>query len=386
MRTQVAIIGAGPAGLLLARLLHLAKIDSVILESRDRAYVEGRVRAGLLEQGSVDILKEAGVADRLMREGLVHHGIELRFGGRGHRIDFQDLVGKSVTVYGQNEIIKDMIDEREAAKLPLLFEAEAVSLEGTRPRVRFRHNGKDEVLEADYIAGCDGFHGVARASIPPRGLSTYDRIYPFAWLGILADAPPKAEELIYARHDDGFALATMRSPKVTRMYLQCEPDDGIGQWSEQRIWTELKRRLTGDDGYAPAEGKITQKGITAMRSFVCEPMQYGRLFLAGDAAHIVPPTGAKGMNLAFADIRVLARALEAHYGGRGDAELNDYSRTCLARVWQVQRFSWWMTQLLHKFDDSAFDARRQQAELEYVTTSRAAATSLAENYTGLPLP
>ncbi|BDG72122.1 4-hydroxybenzoate 3-monooxygenase [Roseomonas fluvialis] len=388
MRTQVGIIGAGPAGLLLAQMLHQRGIDAVVLEARSRDYVEGRIRAGLLEQGSVDTLTEAGVADRLHLEGLVHRGLELRFGGAAHRIDLAGLTGgKVVTIYGQQEAVKDMIAARLRAGLPLLFEVSNVAvhdIDTNRPRVSFRHDGRDQVLDCDIIAGCDGFHGICRAAIPPADLRIFDRIYPFAWLGILSRSRPMSEELIYARHDSGFALATMRSHAVSRLYLQCAPDEDPAQWSDDRIWSELRRRLGAADGELP-EGPILQKGVTAMRSFVAEPMRHGRLFLAGDAAHIVPPTGAKGMNLAIADVRVLVRALDAFFAGEGGDLMDAYSATCLERIWKVQRFSWWMTQLLHRTDgEDAFEHRVRLAELDYLTGSVAARTTLAENYVGLP--
>ncbi|WP_198369315.1 4-hydroxybenzoate 3-monooxygenase [Roseomonas rosulenta] len=388
MRTQVGIIGAGPAGLLLAQMLHQRGIDAVVLEARSRAYVESRIRAGLLEQGSVETLTEAGVADRLHREGLVHHGLELRFGGTGHRIDLAGLTGgKVVTIYGQQEAVKDMIAARLAAGLPLLFEAADVAIHDiatNRPRITFRHGGRDQALECDIIAGCDGFHGVCRAAIPSADLRIFDRVYPFAWLGILSRSKPMSEELIYARHADGFALATMRSTTVSRLYLQCAPDEDVAQWSDDRIWSALRTRL-GAAGGELEEGPILQKGITAMRSFVAEPMRHGRLFLAGDAAHIVPPTGAKGMNLAIADVRVLVRALEAFFAGEGGDLIDRYSATCLDRIWKVQRFSWWMTQLLHRYDgEDAFEHRVRMAELDYLAGSVAAQTTLAENYVGLP--
>ncbi len=389
MRTQVAIIGAGPAGLLLSHLLHLADIDSVVLEVRSREYVEQRVRAGLLEQGSVETLTEAGLGQRLHREGLVHHGIELRYDGTGHRIPLTELTGRSVTIYGQQEVVKDLIAARLAAGTrtgnePILFEVSDVALHhvtSTMPRVTFRHEGKDKALDCLFIGGCDGFHGICRPSIPD--LAIFERVYPFAWLGILARSPPVSEELIYARHRDGFALATMRSPSVSRLYLQCAPEEDIAQWSNARIWDELHRRL--GVGEALQEGEVFQKGVTPMRSFVCETMRHGRLFLAGDAAHIVPPTGAKGMNLAIADIRVLARGLE-RFLGSGETDLLDrYSEICLRRIWKGQRFSWWMTSMLHRFGaDDPFEHRVQVAELESVCTSRSAMTTLAENYVGLP--
>ncbi len=389
MRTQVGIVGAGPAGLLLSHLLHLAGIESVVVEARSRAYVEERIRAGVLEDWVARLLVEAGLGERLRREGLVHHGIELKFEGGRHRIDFADLTGKAVTVYGQHEVVRDLIKARLAAGASIAFEAADVAvhdLDSPRPRITYRAEGRDETLDCDFVAGCDGFHGICRPAIPEGVLRLYDRIYPFAWLGILANAPPSAEELIYAHHADGFGLLSMRSPEVSRLYLQCAPDEDIANWPDERIWAELQRRLAGGEGWNLTEGPVTQKGITAMRSFVAEPMRHGRLFLAGDSAHIVPPTGAKGMNLAIADVTVLSRALEAFYGGRGTDALDAYSDTCLRRIWKVQRFSWWMTSLLHRFDDSSpFDERRQVAELAYVTSSRAAATTLAENYVGLPL-
>jgi p-hydroxybenzoate 3-monooxygenase len=388
MRTQVGIIGAGPAGLLLAQMLHQRGIDAVVLEARSRDHVEGRIRAGLLEQGSVDTLTAAGVAGRLHREGLVHHGLELRFAGAARRIDLAGLTGgKVVTIYGQQEAVKDMIAARLADGLPLLFETSDVAVHDlmtNRPRITFRHDGHDQVLDCDIIAGCDGFHGICRAAIPPADLRIFDRIYPFAWLGILAQSRPMSEELVYARHDRGFALATMRSHAVSRLYLQCAPQEDLAQWSDDRIWSELRARLGARDGELQ-DGPILQKGVTAMRSFVAEPMRHGRLFLAGDAAHIVPPTGAKGMNLAIADVRVLVRALEAFFAGEGGDLMDAYSATCLDRIWKVQRFSWWMTQLLHRADgEDAFEHRVRLAELDYLAGSIAARTTLAENYVGLP--
>ena len=388
MRTQVGIIGAGPAGLLLAQMLHLRGIDSVVLEARSRAHVEGRIRAGLLEQGSVETMTEAGVAARLHREGLVHHGLHLRFGGEDHRIDLSGLTGgKAVTIYGQQEAVKDMIAIRLADGLPLHFEVADVAVHDLttgRPRITYRHEGRDQTLDCDVIAGCDGFHGVCRPAIPAAGLRVFDRVYPFAWLGILARSRPMSEELVYARHARGFALATMRSTTISRLYLQCAPEEDLSQWSDDRIWSELRLRLGAQEGELE-EGPILQKGVTAMRSFVTEPMRHGRLFLAGDAAHIVPPTGAKGMNLAIADVRVLVRALEAFFAGRGEALMDAYSATCLDRIWKVQRFSWWMTQLLHRYDGGdEFEERVRMAELDYLASSVAARTTLAENYVGLP--
>ena len=389
MRTQLAIIGAGPAGLFLSLLLDRLGIRSVVLELHARQYIEERVRAGLLEYGTVQLMHELAVGERLRREGLEHGGIELRFNGQGHRIDFRELAGgKCVTIYAQHEVIKDLVAARLAAGHPILFETAHVelhALQSAHPFVQFDHNGVPERLDCDFVAGCDGFHGVSRAAIPAGVLTTYDRDYPFGWLGILAEAPPSSNELVYAHHDRGFALLSMRSPEITRLYLQCAHDEDLALWSDDRIWSELDKRFATTDGWKLTPGPILQKGITSMRSFVVEPMQFGRLFLAGDAAHIVPPTGAKGLNLAVADVRILAAALGAYYQS-GDSELlAQYSATCLRRIWKVQRFSWWMTQLLHRFaDDTAFDRRRQLAELDYVTSSRAASTSLAENYVGLP--
>jgi p-hydroxybenzoate 3-monooxygenase len=389
MRTQVGIIGAGPAGLLLSHLLHLQGIESVVLECRSREYVQERVRAGVLEQNTVDLLIEAGVGQRMKREGLVHYGIELRFRGCGHRIDFGELTGgRGITIYAQAEVVRDLIDARLAAGGPIFFEVEDVSLHDCttpQPCVRFRRNGELNPLACDFIAGCDGFHGICRPSIPRGVLTAYERVYPFAWLGILAEAPPSSAELVYSYHDRGFALLSMRTQRLSRLYLQCAHDEDIENWPDERIWRELHTRLACE-GWTLAEGPIVQKGIAGMRSFVVEPMQYGQLFLAGDAAHIVPPTGAKGLNLAVADVRILARAISEFYRTGSRGLLDGYSATCLRRVWKVQRFSWWMTAMLHRFDtDNAFDRRRQIGELDYVTSSRAAAQSLAENYVGLPL-
>ncbi len=380
-RTQVAIIGAGPAGLLLGQMLQNAGIDAVLIEARSRGYIEERIRAGVLEQGTADTLREAGVGERLDRQGLVHHGIALRFDGVAHRIDLSGLTGgKHVTVYGQHEVVRDLIAARTA---PLVFEVSDTAvhdIDTGSPYVTYIKDGTAHRLDAEIIAGCDGFHGICRPALPNARF--FDRIYPFAWLGILAEAPPPTEELIYARHERGFALSSMRSPTVSRLYLQCRPDEDIAAWSDARIWDELHRRLGTD----LTPGPVFQKGVTAMRSFVTEPMRHGRMFLAGDAAHIVPPTGAKGMNLAVADIRVLFRALEAFFCHQDQRLMDAYSATCLSRIWKVQRFSWWMTQMLHRFDDDdAFEHRVQVAELDYVCGSRAASTTLAENYVGLPL-
>src|SRR5271167_4338844 len=342
MRTQIGIVGAGPAGLLLSHLLHLHGIESVVLEARSRQRVEERVRAGILEQGTVDLLNETGVGARMMRQGLVHQGIELQFGQERHRIDFQELTGgKSVMVYAQHEVLKDLIEARAAAKGQILFDVEDVSVsefDGAAPKIRFRKDGSSQELSCDFIAGCDGFHGVCRPSIPAGALKIFERIYPFAWLGILAQAPPSSKELIYAYHERGFALLSMRSPEISRLYLQCAPDEDIARWPDEKIWQELQLRL-GTDGWKLTEGPVFQKGVTGMRSFVVEPMQYGRLFLAGDSAHIVPPTGAKGLNLAIADVQVLARALTHFYRTGKKSTLEDYSQKCLRRVWKVQRFS-----------------------------------------------
>ncbi len=389
MRTQVAIIGAGPAGLMLGHLLHLQGIEAIILESHSREYIEQRVRAGVLEQGTVELLQETGLGERMAKEGLVHRGIELGFSRKRFRIDMRELTGKAVMVYGQNEVIKDLIKARLATGAPIEFEVQDVSidrLDSERPLVRYQKGGLQHEIDCDYIAGCDGFHGVCRPSVPPGALTTYEQVYPFGWLGILADAAPSQEELVYMNHERGFALFSMRSPEVTRLYLQCDPSEDIHQWPDERIWEELMTRLDSEDGWKPNLGKITQKSVTPMRSFVTEPMQYGRLFLAGDAVHIVPPTGAKGMNLAVSDIQVLATALTAFYRTGSSDLLASYSDVCLRRIWKVQRFSWWLTSLMHRFPDaSPFDRRRQIAELDYVSTSRAAAKSLAENYVGLPL-
>ena len=389
MRTQVGIVGAGPSGLLLSQLLHHAGIESVVLERRSRAYVEGRIRAGVLEQGTVELLEQAGVGERLRSEGLVHGGIELAFGGKRHRIDFETLTGgKAVTVYGQTEVTKDLNRAREAAGGAAVFEAEDVSLhdfDGTRPRLTYRRDGEEQELRCDFIAGCDGFHGVSRRSVPAGALATFERVYPFAWLGILADTRPVSEELIYARHERGFALDAMRSPSRSRLYIQCSPDEQLDDWPDERIWDELRLRLDPEAAARLEAAPAIEKSVTPMRSFVAEPMRFGRLFLAGDAAHIVPPTGAKGLNLAAADVRFLSRALIAHYGEGRDDLLEGYSATCLRRIWKAQRFSWWMTSLLHRFpEESGFGGRVQLAELDYVTSSRAAATTLAENYVGLP--
>ena len=390
MRTQIGIVGAGPAGLMLSHLLHRAGLESVVVENRSRQYVQERVRAGVLEQGTVDLINETGVGGRLGREGLVHRGIELRFAGAGHRIDLFALTGgKAITIYGQNKVVEDLTEARLAAGGRIFFSAEDVSvhsLDSQSPSIRFRAGAEAVEVQCDFIAGCDGFHGVCRPAVPAGVLTEFERVYPFAWLGLLAEVEPSSEELIYSRHERGFALHSMRSPDLTRLYLQVARDEEIGNWPDERIWDELQRRFATYDGFRLKRGPIVQKGITPMHSFVVEPMQYGSLFLAGDAAHIVPPTGAKGLNLAIADVRVLARAFREFYASGSHAALRGYSETCLRRVWKVQRFSWWMTSMLHRFEDeNAFDQRRQLAELEYVVGSHAASQSLAENYVGLPM-
>ncbi|MFI1584146.1 4-hydroxybenzoate 3-monooxygenase [Embleya sp. NPDC020630] len=386
MRTRVAIIGAGPAGLLLSQLLHDRGIDAVLLEARDRAYCEGRQRAGMLEQATVDVLREAGAADRLDREGLVHHGIHLRFAGRDRHIDFPSRTGgRSVTVYGQTEIVKDLIAKRVAEGARMYFDAPVTTIEGIdgdAPRVRFLRDGVEEVLECDLVAGCDGFHGVSRGAIPADVLKIHERVHPFAWLGILADVAPSTDDLIYAYSERGFALHSMRSRAVSWLYLQVDPDADLADWPDERIWAELRERLALP-GWTLDEGPIRERSITPMRSFVAEPMSFGRLFLAGDAAHIVPPTGAKGLNLAMADVRVLARACEEFFLAGSRAGLDGYSDACLRRVWRAEQFSYWMTTLLHaRGDADAFERRCQEAQLAYVADSDAAMAALAENYVG----
>jgi p-hydroxybenzoate 3-monooxygenase len=388
MRTQVGIVGAGPAGLMLSHLLHLEGVESVVLETHRRDYVEQRIRAGVLEQGTVDLLVESGVGERLKQEGLAHHGLELRFGGKGHRIDLAGLTGgKAITIYAQHEVLKDLIDARLAAKGQILFDAEALNLLDieSSPKIVFTHKGVTQELACDFIAGCDGFHGICRPGIPSSILRVHERIYPFAWLGILAAVPPASDELIYTYHEQGFALLSMRTPEISRLYLQCSPNEDIANWPDDRIWDELRLRMATRDGWVLKDGPVLQKGITPMRSFVLEPMQYGKLFLLGDAAHIVPPTGAKGLNLAVSDVRVLTKALANFYQAGKKEGLERYSETCSRRVWKVQRFSWWMTSMLHRFqNEDTFSHKIHLAELDYVTSSRAAATSLAENYVGLP--
>jgi p-hydroxybenzoate 3-monooxygenase len=389
-RTQVGIVGGGPAGLMLGHLLQQQGIDSIVLERSTAEHVVERVRAGVLEQGSVDLLTSAGVGERVAREGLRHDGIYIAFGGTRHRIDMAGLTGgRAITIYGQNEVVHDLIDARRASGAPLLFEVPDITLhdlDSRRPRIRFTQQGDAREISCDFVAGCDGFHGVCRTGIPPAHLRVYERTYPFGWLGILANAPPTSDELVYSLHDRGFALFSMRSPAITRLYLQCAPHEDLDAWPDDRIWHELRTRLQTDDGWRPAEGEILQKGVTGMRSFVAEPMRYGRLFLAGDAAHIVPPTGAKGLNLAMADVWRLSEALVDYYRHGREAGLDTYSARGLRRVWRAQRFSWWMTSMLHVTEPLCdFDHRRQLADLEYLVDSQAAMTSLAESYVGAPL-
>jgi len=387
-RTQVAIIGAGPSGLLLGQLLHRAGIDTIILEQRSKEYVLGRIRAGVLEQGAVALLEEAGCGSRMRREGLVHEGIEIAFGGIRHRIDFKALTGKTVLVYGQTEVTRDLMEARETLGAPIVYEALNASIsdiETDRPRVRYSKDGVEHEVECDYVAGCDGFHGVSRQTIPEHAIRTYERVYPFGWLGILVDKTPLSDELIYVNHPRGFALCSMRSATRSRYYLQCRLDEEVSDWSDEKFWEELRRRLDSDVLKQLQPGPSIEKSIAPLRSFVAEPMRFGNLFLVGDAAHIVPPTGAKGLNLAASDVAYLSRALIARYGSNSMAGLDAYPQRALARVWKAERFSWWMTQMLHRFPEpSGFDEKMQAAELEYLFSSKAAQTALAENYVGLP--
>jgi p-hydroxybenzoate 3-monooxygenase len=389
MRTQVVIIGAGPSGLLLGQLLHLAGIDTLILEQRSREYVLGRIRAGVLEQGTVDLLDEARVGSRLHAEGLVHDGIELCFDGIRHRIDMQALTGKHVVIYGQTEVTRDLMDARDRAGAKIVYEAADVSIhdfDSKQPKVRYVKDGVAQEVACDFLAGCDGYHGVCRQSIPSPAMRTFERLYPFGWLGILSETLPVAHELIYSHHERGFALCSMRSLKRSRYYIQCSLDEKVEEWPDERFWDELRRRLDSVAAETMITGPSIEKSIAPLHSFVAEPMRFGRLFLAGDAAHIVPPTGAKGLNLAASDVRYLSWALIDYYRSGKTTEIDAYSDRCLRRVWKAERFSWWMTSLLHKFPDTgAFGQKIQLAELDYVTGSPVAATSLAENYVGLPL-
>jgi p-hydroxybenzoate 3-monooxygenase len=389
MRTQVAIVGAGPAGLLLGALLHKAGIDHVVIEQRSADYVLGRIRAGVLEQVTVDLLDEAGVNARLHAEGLPHDGFDLCFAGRRHRIDMHGLTGKRVTVYGQTEVTRDLMERRAAAGRPTFYEAEDVTVagfDGEHPSVNFRQHGIEQRIDADFIAGCDGFHGVCRASVPQAAVSTFEKIYPFGWLGVLADVPPVSDELIYGNTERGFMLASMRSKTRSRYYVQCGLHEKVEDWSDDAFWAEFRRRLPARDAEHLVTGPSIEKSIAPLRSFVAEPMRFGRLFLAGDAAHIVPPTGAKGLNLAASDVGLLARALVEHFAGSSEG-IDRYSERALARVWKAERFSWWFTSLMHQFPENGeFGAKMQRAELEYLCGSVAAQTVMAENYVGLPLP
>lgn len=389
MRTQVGIVGAGPSGLLLARMLQMQGIDSIVIERRSRAYIEARIRAGVMEHWAAELTDAVGLGARMRREGLVHNGLEISFAGRRRRIDLKGLTGKSIIVYGQQEWVKDFVAARLSDGLPIHFEASDVSVHdvaGDNPRIVYKDSdGTPQEVSCDFIGGCDGFHGICRSSIPADRLAVFEKTYPYAWLGILAQAAPSSDELIYSNHDNGFALHSMRSPELTRLYLQVSPDDDIANWPDDRIWEELQTRLTQDGDWRLNEGPVLQKGIAPMRSFVCETMRHGRLFLAGDAAHIVPPTGAKGMNLAMADIKVLSEALVRFYRSGSTAGLDAYATTCLDRIWKAERFSWWMTQMLHLSPAATgFERRVQLAELDYITGSEAGAKSLAENYVGLP--
>ncbi len=388
MRTQVGIVGAGPAGLLLSHVLHQHGIESIILEDRTREYCENRIRAGVLEHVTVNMINALGLGERMMREALFHHGIYFRIYGRDYHINFPELTGgKFITVYSQHELVKDLIAARLAAGGQILFEVKNVTVHDMKtstPSIRFEHDGEAQKIECDFIAGCDGFHGVCRPSVPAGVLKVFEHVYQFAWLGILAQVAPSSDELIYSRSERGFALLSMRTPEISRLYLQCKPDEDINQWPDDRIWKELQLRLKSNDAWTLKEGPILQKGVTGMRSFVIEPMQYGRLFLLGDAAHIVPPTGAKGLNLAAGDVHFLGKALEAFYRtGRSDL-LDGYSESCLGRVWKAQRFSWWMTSMLHRFDHEDFFAKLHLADLKFVIGSHGALQALAENYVGLP--
>ena len=388
MKTQVAIIGAGPAGLLLGQLLARSGIANTVIEQRSGAYVLGRIRAGVLEQTTVDLLQAAGVADRMHQEGLPHDGVDLCFNGQRHRIDLLGLTGQRVMVYGQTELTRDLMAARSAAGLPTVYDADAVAVHGynsATPSVSYLKDGERHQVQADFIAGCDGFHGVCRASVPAGAIALHEKVYPFGWLGVLAEVPPVSHELIYVHHERGFALCSQRSKLRSRYYLQCSLDDRVAQWSDEAFWTELKRRLPTDTAAALVTGASIEKSIAPLRSFVAEPLRFGSMFLVGDAGHIVPPTGAKGLNLAASDVAYLWQGLRSHYAGSA-TELAHYSQRALARIWKAERFSWWMTSLLHQFPDSgSFGQKMQQAELAYLFSSQAAMTVLAENYVGLPL-
>ena len=387
-RTQVVIVGAGPAGLLLGQLLRLEGVDAIILERRSAGYVLGRIRAGVLEQGTVEILKRAGVAGRLLAEGMPHHGVEIGFRGRRHRIALQSLVGRSVTIYGQTEITRDLMEARASSDAVTVYDAEDVTLHdwsGHSPRVTYRHRGVTHEIACDFIAGCDGYHGVCRRSIPPRQMSVYEREYPFGWLGVLADVTPPWQELIYANSERGFALASLRSSSRVRCYVQCPLEDRVEDWSDARFWDEFRRRMGEEIADRVTTVPSIEKSIAPLRSFVVEPLRFGRLLLAGDAAHIVPPTGAKGLNLAVSDVYFLHEALRDFYRERSESSLDNYSARCLRRIWKAERFSWWMTRQLHQFSDDAFGTRIQETELQYLFESQAAQISMAENYVGLPL-
>jgi p-hydroxybenzoate 3-monooxygenase len=386
-RTQVAIIGAGPSGLLLSQLLHLHGVDSVVLERQSREHVESRIRAGVLEQGTTELLLKAQVGERMLKERLVHDGFDLGFSGRSFRVDLKGLSGSTVSVYGQTEVTKDLMDARVSGGGKIVFETSDVAIErfdSPRPSVRYSHAGRTHELECDYIAGCDGYHGVSRRSVPVGALQTFERVYPFGWLGVLADVPPATEELIYSNHERGFAMCSMRSRIRSRYYIQCDADEKVEAWSDARFWDELRRRLPAHVAESVITGPSIEKSIAPLRSFVAEPMRFGQLFLVGDAAHIVPPTGAKGLNLAAADVRVLYRALVERYRTGRTEPLERYSEQALRRVWKAVRFSWWFTSIMHRFSDDPFAHRLQLAELDYLTGSRAALTSVAENYVGLP--
>ncbi|WP_243371516.1 4-hydroxybenzoate 3-monooxygenase [Microvirga solisilvae] len=389
MRCQVAIIGAGPAGLLLGQLLQKAGIDNIIIERRSPDYVLGRIRAGVLEQGTVELLEKAGVSERMHAEGLVHDGVEFCFDGDKHRFNFRELIGRTVTVYGQTEVTRDLMHARDASGAVSIYEADDVSIhdfDGNTPKVRFVKDGVQQELVCDFIAGCDGFHGVCRASVPAGALTTFERVYPFGWLGVLVDRPPVADELIYAHHARGFALCSMRSPTRSRYYVQVPSDEKVEAWSDERFWDELRRRVDEETAEKLVTGPSIEKSIAPLRSFVAEPLRFGHLFLAGDAAHIVPPTGAKGLNLAASDVGALAEALTEYYQERSPAGIDGYSARVLARVWKAERFSWWMTSILHTFPETdAFGSRMQRTEFDYLVSSEAASRSLAENYTGLPI-